>query len=145
MCYNVYTKCIVYILCQAREPASSRSEPPQRARQTTEPSQAHAPSLAEPGLARLVSSPSLDPPLQRMAEPITCLRANRPTLLFTVHQASNAKQGEKKKKRGPDVRTHVYVYVICMSGGSRSPRSHLYTARRICSSPAGATVPASTI
>ena len=59
MSYNVYTKCIVYILCQAREPASSRAEPPQRARQTTEPSQArlaHAPSLAEPSQAWLGSA-----------------------------------------------------------------------------------------
>ncbi|KAG2636684.1 hypothetical protein PVAP13_2NG309703 [Panicum virgatum] len=61
MSYNVYTKCIVYILCQAREPArepaSSRAEPPQRARQTSEPSRA-SPRRAEPSSARLVSSPS---------------------------------------------------------------------------------------
>jgi len=68
MSYNMYTKCIVYILCQAREPARagsragfepSRAEPPQRARQTTEPSQArlaHAPSLAEPSRAWLGSA-----------------------------------------------------------------------------------------
>ena len=40
---------------------SSRAEPPRRARQTAEPSQArlaHAPSLAELGSARLVSSPT---------------------------------------------------------------------------------------
>ena len=96
MSYNVYTKCIVYILCQAREPASSRSDPPQRARQTT--SRAKLGSLmhrASPSLTRLCSFPALSrspfiqppgprhgapPPFIDSLTPLSCRPACRASL-----------------------------------------------------------------
>ena len=74
-----YTNCIIYILCEAREPASSRAEPPRRARQTAEPSQArlaHAPSLTELSLAvqPMVEAAWSTAPLAspRMGEHLSC-------------------------------------------------------------------------
>ena len=62
MSYNVYTKCIVYILCQAREPARAGSRAgfePSRASSASSPNYRASPSRTEPGSARLVSSPTI--------------------------------------------------------------------------------------